>query len=92
MRTTLKRGVGRGAGLNGTNGHAVFPPGAVSSVVRYRQPPPPPGTGLGLLSRILLGTLLTVVALALAVAGCLLGALLVDQRDSRPDAAQRLGS
>jgi hypothetical protein len=31
-------------------------------------------------------------ALALAVAGCLLGALLVDQRDSRPDAAQRLGS
>ena len=27
MRTTLKRGVGRGAGPNGTNGHAVFPPG-----------------------------------------------------------------
>jgi hypothetical protein len=31
MRTTLKRGVGRGAGLNG-NGHAVFPPGPVSPV------------------------------------------------------------
>ena len=73
MRTTLKRGIGRGAGLNGTNGHAVFPPGTVSSVVRYRQPPPPADTGLGLLGRILLGTLLTVLALGLAVAG---GALL----------------
>jgi heme A synthase len=31
-------------------------------------------------------------ALALAVAGCLTGALLADQRDSRPEAAQRLGS
>ena len=30
MRTTLKRGVGRGAGANG-NGRAVFPPGAVSA-------------------------------------------------------------
>jgi len=73
MRTTLKRGIGRGAGLNGTNGHAVFPPGTVSSVVRYRQPPPPADTGLGLLGRILLGTLLTVLALGLAVVG---GALL----------------
>ena len=35
MRTTLKRGVGRGA--NG-NGRAVLPPGVLSPVSRYRQP------------------------------------------------------
>ena len=35
MRTTLKRGVGRGA--NG-NGAAVLPPGVLSPVTRYRQP------------------------------------------------------
>ena len=38
MRTTLKRGIGRGA--NG-NGHGVLPPGALSPVTLYRQPPPP---------------------------------------------------
>jgi len=41
MRTTLKRGVGRGAEHNG-NGKAVFPPGTLSTVTRYRQPPAPP--------------------------------------------------
>ena len=69
MRTTLKRGVGRGAGLNGENGHAVLPPTSVSSVSRYRVPPRKPRTGLGLLGRILLVTLLTVVGVGLAVAG-----------------------
>jgi LCP family protein required for cell wall assembly len=68
MRTTLKRGVGRGASANG-NGKIVFPPGSASTVTRYRQPPPPPRTGLGLFGRILLGTFLTILALALAIAG-----------------------
>ncbi len=74
MRTTLKRGVGRAADLEGTNGNgrAVYPPAAVSTVVRYRQPPGG-RTGLGLVSRILVGTLLVLVAIALAIAG---GALL----------------
>ena len=47
MRTTLKRGVGRAAGLNGTNGHAVFPPAAASPVVRYRQPPAAGASAVG---------------------------------------------
>src|SRR5215217_5775324 len=70
MRTTLKRGVGRGAGANGDgNGHAVFPPGPVSAVTRYRQPPPPTRTGLSLFWRILVGTLLVLLSAGAAVAG-----------------------
>ena len=68
MRTTLKRGVGRGAAANG-NGRAVFPPGTVSAVTRYRQPPPPDATGFGLPRRILLITLLAVSALILGGIG-----------------------
>jgi LCP family protein required for cell wall assembly len=68
MRTTLKRGVGRGAGAHG-NGKAVFPPGTVSAVTRYLQPPPPGRSGLGLFRRILIGTLVAVSSLVLAVAG-----------------------
>jgi LCP family protein required for cell wall assembly len=68
MRTTLKRGIGRGAGANG-NGRAVFPPATVSPVTRYRQPPPPDATGLGLLGRILLITFLAVSALILGGIG-----------------------
>jgi LCP family protein required for cell wall assembly len=40
MRTTLKRGIGRGSAFNG-NGRAVLPPGALAGMRRYRQPPPP---------------------------------------------------
>jgi LCP family protein required for cell wall assembly len=41
MRTTLKRGIGRGATANG-NGRAVLPPGSLSPITIYRQPEPPP--------------------------------------------------
>ena len=72
MRTTLKRGVGRGAEANG-NGKAVYPPGAapktVTDVTRYRQPPPPAATGLGLFRRILLIVFLVVTSLVLGAAG-----------------------
>jgi LCP family protein required for cell wall assembly len=40
MRTTLKRGIGRGAEVNG-NGRSILPPGALTPVTLYRQPPPP---------------------------------------------------
>src|SRR6185369_8947757 len=72
MRTTLKRGVGRGAEANG-NGKAVFPPGTAPSPVtvvsRYRQPPPPRVHGLGLFRRILLITFLVVSSLILGAIG-----------------------
>src|SRR2546428_5217800 len=39
MRTTLKRGMGRAATLNG-NGRAVLPPAVLEPMRRYQQPPP----------------------------------------------------
>ena len=66
MRTTLKRGVGRGAGLNGKNGHRVMPPAAATGVVRYG---PRIRKRRGLVSRILVGMLLTIVAITVGVAG-----------------------
>jgi LCP family protein required for cell wall assembly len=68
MRTTMKRGVGRGAGANG-NGRAIYPPGTISTVTRYSQPPPPQRSALSLVRRIIVGTLVVVSALALAIAG-----------------------
>ncbi|HEX5583826.1 LCP family protein [Gaiella sp.] len=50
MRTTLKRGVGRGATLNGSN-RTTLPPGPLGPMTVYRQPPAPPGRGRSLLLR-----------------------------------------
>ena len=44
MRTTLKRGIGRGAAVTG-NGRPVLPPGALSPITIYRQPEPAPRSG-----------------------------------------------
>jgi LCP family protein required for cell wall assembly len=68
MRTTLKRGIGRGAAQNG-NGRAVFPPGTLSTVTRYRQPPSTSSTAMGLFWRIVVLTLVVVSSLVFAVAG-----------------------
>jgi putative copper export protein len=68
MRTTLKRGVGRGAEVNG-NGHAVYPPAAVSAITRYEQPPPPGRSAGGMVRRIILVVVLCALSLALAAAG-----------------------
>src|SRR3954463_8409892 len=49
MRTTLKRGIGQAAGLNG-NGHSAVPP-LFGPIVRYRQPEPPKRSVVGLILR-----------------------------------------
>ncbi|HEY2325996.1 MAG TPA: LCP family protein [Gaiellaceae bacterium] len=68
MRTTLKRGVGRGAGANG-NGKIVLPPGPLSSVTHYRQPEPDGISGFGIMRRVLVGTIIVLSSLAIAIAG-----------------------
>ncbi len=68
MRTTLKRGIGRGAPVNG-NGRAVFPPGILTPVRRYTQPPPPRRSGLQLLARFLGWSFAAVLLVAGALAG-----------------------
>jgi LCP family protein required for cell wall assembly len=69
MKTTLKRGYGRGATLNGNgNGHGRKPP-VPTPVTRYKQPEPPRRSALGLVGRVLVGTLLVVVLLAGGLAG-----------------------
>jgi LCP family protein required for cell wall assembly len=68
MRTTLKRGYGRAAETNG-NGRSVLPPGIVTPVRVYRQPPPAqPGVG-----RLVGKFFLWLLASALVVAAGLLG-------------------
>ncbi len=68
MRTTLKRGVGRGSSHNG-NGNAIYPPGSLTTVTQYRQPEPEGSSALGLFGRIVLVTVLVLTSSALAVAG-----------------------
>jgi LCP family protein required for cell wall assembly len=68
MRTTLKRGVGRGASHNG-NGRAIYPPGTLSTVTRYRQPPPPTSSPTALVWRILGILVIVLSSIALGTAG-----------------------
>ena len=51
MRTTLKRGLGRGAAPDG-GGRAVLPPGAPSPISLYRQPSAPVRSPASLIGRI----------------------------------------
>ncbi len=69
MKTTLKRGMGRGAAVNG-NGRAVYPPGVRTPMRRYRQPE---AASRGAWSIVRSVALWTVVA-ALIVAGGAAGA------------------
>jgi hypothetical protein len=66
MRTTLKRGIGRGAAVNG-NGRAVYPPGVLTPMRRYRVPPPPQRT-----TRQLVGWLFRWTLAAVAMVGAAL--------------------
>ena len=65
MRTTLKKGIGRAAELNG-NGHAVLPPGVVAQMTRYRQPK---RSALRFVGKILFSLAAMGLMVALGVAG-----------------------
>jgi polyisoprenyl-teichoic acid--peptidoglycan teichoic acid transferase len=65
MRTTLKKGIGRGADLNG-NGHAVLPPGVITQMTRYRQPK---RSALRFVGRILFSLFAVALMVGLGVAG-----------------------
>jgi LCP family protein required for cell wall assembly len=65
MRTTLKKGIGRGAELNG-NGHAVLPPSALTQMRRYRQPK---RSVLRFVGKILLSLFALALMVALGLAG-----------------------
>lgn len=69
MKTTLKRGIGRGAAVNG-NGRAVFPPGVHTPMRRYRQPEAPSRGAWSIVRSVALWT----VVAALIVAGGAAGA------------------
>jgi LCP family protein required for cell wall assembly len=64
MRTTLKRGIGQAAGLNG-NGHSTAPP-LFGPITRYRQPDPPRRSVIGIVLR---GFGWLVLAVVIVVAG-----------------------
>jgi LCP family protein required for cell wall assembly len=68
MRTTLKRGIGRGASANG-NGRAVLPPAVLTPMTRYRQPLPPRRGGVWTAAKIFGWLLAVVLMLASAASG-----------------------
>ncbi len=62
--------MGRGAALNGNgNGRAVFPPGVLTPVRTYRQPPPARRSGLQILWRFLFWALAAALSVATGMAG-----------------------
>jgi LCP family protein required for cell wall assembly len=68
MRTTLKRGLGRAAAPNG-NGTPVLPPGTLSPINLYRQPPPRKRSGRGRVGRVLLWLGVVMLVLAIGTVG-----------------------
>lgn len=68
MKTTLKRGMGRGAAVNG-NGRAVFPPGVHTPMRRYRQPDPVPRGAWRIVRSVALWTLVAALMVAGGAAG-----------------------
>ena len=68
MRTTLKRGLGRGAAPNG-NGRTVLPPGTESPVTLYRQPERSSRSRRALVGRIAMWLGIACLVMAAGVAG-----------------------
>jgi LCP family protein required for cell wall assembly len=76
MKTTLKRGIGRGAAMNG-DGRAIFPPGVRTPMTRYRQPEPERRGPWAIVRLVALWTVLA----ALIVAGGAAGAAYLKQHE-----------
>ena len=68
MKTTLKRGMGRGAVFDG-DGRAIFPPGVRTPMTRYRQPEPEPRSAWQLIRVVALWTILAALVVAGGAAG-----------------------
>jgi len=68
MRTTLKRGFGRAATVNG-NGRAVLPPEIVEPMRRYRQPEPPRRSTGGTIGRVFGWIVLVVLVVSSGIGG-----------------------
>jgi len=68
VRTTLKRGIGRGAAVNG-NGRAVLPPGSIEPMRRYRQPEPPRRSTRKVLAAVFGWIVLGLLVVAAGLAG-----------------------
>jgi LCP family protein required for cell wall assembly len=68
MKTTLKRGFGRGAAFDG-NGRAVFPPGVPTPMSRYRQPDRQPRGAWEVIRIVALWTVLAALVVAGGAAG-----------------------
>jgi LCP family protein required for cell wall assembly len=68
MRTTLKRGMGRAATVNG-NGRAVLPPPVIEPIRRYKAPEPPPRSTRGTAAKVFGWILLALVVIVTGLAG-----------------------
>jgi LCP family protein required for cell wall assembly len=68
MKTTLKRGMGRGATLNG-DGRAVYPPGVHTPMRRYRQPDRQRRSPWQLVRTVVLWVILSALVVAGGAAG-----------------------
>ena len=68
MKTTLKRGIGRGAAVNG-NGRSIYPPGVHTPMTRYRQPDPARRGPWQVVRGVVGWTLVVAVVVAGGVAG-----------------------
>ena len=68
MKTTLKRGMGRGAEVDG-NGRSILPPSVHTPMTRYRQPDPPRRGPLALIRLVALWTVLAALIVAGGAAG-----------------------
>jgi LCP family protein required for cell wall assembly len=68
MKTTLKRGMGRGASVNG-DGRPIYPPTAPTPMTRYRQPDPPRRSAWHVVASVFLWTLLAAIIIGAAAGG-----------------------